>query len=218
MAVSQRARAQKKKPTTPAQKRTVKSARARPAVAVEDESYGDAPAPAESSTGIDRSSKRDGTRELTWAEFDAQVHALARAAKKFKPNAVVGIAHGGVFVGGAVASALSAEFFPVRITRRSRDTGTRTPPGISDDMPRELKGKRVLLVDDVAGSGDGLQMAARLAKAAGAKETMTCALIARPGGFAPDVSAFVTQTFFVFPWDYQSVVEDSRFDPDTSGA
>ncbi len=169
--------------------------------------------------GIDRSNRKVSTRELSWADFDRQVQALARASvKAFKPQAVVGIAHGGVFVGGAIASALKVDFYPVRITRRSRDMGVRTTPGLAEEMPAELKGKRVLLVDDVAGSGDGLEMARRLAKSAGASKLATAALISRPSGFTPDFVSFTEDTFFVFPWDYQAVVEDSRFDPDTAGA
>jgi len=191
----------------------------KPTVPDQFSAAGGMPTTAREALGVDRSNRRAVTRELSWAEFDRQVQLLARASlKAFKPSAVVGIAHGGVFVGGAIASALKVDFYPVRITRRSRDLGVRSTPGLSEDMPKELKGKRVLLVDDVAGSGDGLEMARRLAKSAGASKLATAALISRPGGFAPDFVAFTDDTFFVFPWDYQAVVEDSRFDPDTAGA
>lgn len=160
----------------------------------------------------DRSFSRHAAKELSWAEFDREVQALARKALGFKAEAVVGIAHGGVFVGGAVASALKVEFFPVRLTRRSRDSETRLPAGLSDDMPKELSGKRVLIVDDICSSGDSLEMATRLAKSAGATKVKTAALVTRPKGASPDFTAFSTDTFFVFPWDYQAVVEDERFE------
>lgn len=163
----------------------------------------------------DRSFSRHAAQELSWAEFDRQVQDLARKALGFKPEAVVGIAHGGVFVGGAVASALKVEFFPVRLTRRSRDSETRLPAGLSDDMPKELLGKRVLVVDDICSSGDSLEMATRLAKSAGATKVKTAALVTRPKGARPDFTAFTTDTFYVFPWDYQAVVEDERFETQT---
>lgn len=161
----------------------------------------------------DRSFSRREMQELDWAEFDRRVQQLARLAFSFKPEAVVGLAHGGVFVGGAVASALKAEFFPVRLTRRSRDSETRAPSGVRDDMPAELRGRRVLVVDDICSSGDSLEMATRLAKSAGAAKVKTAALVTRPSSPArPDFTAFTAETFFVFPWDYQAVVEDERFD------
>lgn len=163
--------------------------------------------------GSDYSGERKAIKELSWGDFDRQVQALARAAaKSFKPEAVVGLVHGGVFVGGALASALKAEFFPVRVTRRSRDTGRSSR--VTDDMPRELAGRRVLIVDDVASSGDSIEFATRLARTQGAKAIKSAALIARPGKFEPDFTAITSDEFFVFPWDYQDVVEDVRFEPE----
>jgi hypoxanthine phosphoribosyltransferase len=151
---------------------------------------------------------------MSWAQFDQLVQQMARAVLKFKPDAVVGVAHGGVFVGGALASALKREFFPVRISRRSRDSMLRPGPRLSGVMPRELKGRRVLIVDDIASSGDTLELAAAHAKTVGAKAVATAALVCRPHGFKPTFHALEEDTFFVFPWDYASVIEEApRFGP-----
>lgn len=177
------------------------------------------PSPPPLVSGSDRSTARHAAEELSWADFDRSVQGLAReAARRFKPQIIVGIAHGGVFVGGAIASALKAEFFPVRITRRSRDSGSRAYLGIAEAMPRELKGRRVLLVDDVAASGDSLELAVRLAREAGASRVATAALVKRPDGYAPDFFSRTCAQFIVFPWDYQDIAEDSQVDPDTAGA
>jgi hypothetical protein len=176
-------------------------------------------------TGKDQSRGRHaGIRELTWAEFDRAVQELAAAVRtSFQPQAVVGVAHGGVFVGGALSSALGCEFFPVRISRRSRDPGEgarSTSPKLAGEMPRELKGRRVLIVDDVASSGDTLELATQLARKVGAKQVETACLVARPEGFAPDYCALATAALVVFPWDYEPVTGDGRFDedPDKAGA
>lgn len=151
-----------------------------------------------------------GVKELQWGEFDRHVQAIARAVlKSFKPEVVVGLVHGGVFVGGALASALKAEFLPLRVTQRSRDGGSTRA---SDELTREVEGRRLLIVDDVASSGDSLVFATKLARTQGAKQIKTASLIARPGRFEPDFVAVTSDDFFVFPWDYQDVVEDRRFD------
>lgn len=161
--------------------------------------------------GIDRSGSHSTARELSWAEFDRVVQQLARElSKKFRPEAVVGVAHGGVFVGGALASALKVEFYPVRISRRSRDQGVAAAPKLSGVMPKELAGKRVAIVDDIAASGDTLELASELAKVAGAKAVATTALVCRPKGFKPDFYWQNSGTFFVFPWDYD-LSTDQRF-------
>ncbi|CAM4289097.1 phosphoribosyltransferase [Corallococcus exiguus] len=177
-------------------------------------------------TGRDQSRhKSTGVVELSWAEFDRKVQQLARTIRQaWEPQAVVGVAHGGVYVGGALAGALGCKFFPVRISRRSRDKAERTPergqPQVSEEMPLDIKGCRVLIVDDIASSGDTLELATALAKKVGAKEIRTACLIARPEGFTPDHVGLSTDSLFVFPWDYQPVMGDAHFDddPDKAGA
>lgn len=164
-----------------------------------------------SSPGTDFSRGKPQFQELTWGEFERCIHTLARAVQSFRAQAVVGLVHGGVFVGGALAKALKVEFYPVRMSRRSRDSGQVTEA--SDEMPQDLKGQRVLVVDDVASSGDSLEFATRLARARGVKAVKTVALMSRPNGFQPDYTALETSAVMVFPWDYQDVVEDKRFGP-----
>ncbi len=169
--------------------------------------------------GSDRSGSKSRVRELSWAEFDRMVQSLARSIRDtFKPQAVVGLAHGGVFAGGAVASALKCDFYPVRISRRSRDRVERARPKLSGTMPKELKGLRVLVVDDVAVSGDTLELACELARKRGVKQVKTASLLQREGGFEPDFSAMKTSDLVVFPWDYEQVVQEGRFDVDPSKA
>ena len=172
-------------------------------------------------TGRDQSRTRTSAQELTWADFDRSVQALARTLRDtWLPDAVVGVAHGGVFVGGALSSALKRDFYPVRISRRSRDHAARKQPRLAGEMPRELAGKRVLIVDDVASSGDTLELATALAHQVGAREVKTCCLVARQEGFTPDFSSMTAEHLVVFPWDYEEVAEDGRFDvdPDKAGA
>lgn len=185
-------------------------------------------------SGRDLSRQKSSVQELSWADFDKAVGTLARSIQKsFKPEVVVGVAHGGVFVGGALSSALGCEFFPVRISRRSRDKasapGAKKPPKalagnkpkLSGEMPKELKGRRVLIVDDVAASGDTLELATSLALKAGAKTVETACLVTRPQGFTPDHYALPTEALVVFPWDYESVADAQApddVDPDTAGA
>ena len=153
-------------------------------------------------------------REMSWSEFDRHVQTLAsRILRQFKPEAVVGVAHGGVFVGGAIASALGVQFFPVRISRRSRDRASRGKrPRATGEMPKELAGLRVLLVDDVAASGDTLELGAALLKKAKAKAVATACLVCKDQGYAPDFLALHEGRLVVFPWDYD-LVEDARFSP-----
>lgn len=113
---------------------------------------------------------------------------------------VIGVARGGVFAGSAVASALGAEFYPVRVEKRSRDVA---PLAEARTTLPDLTGKAVLVVDDVARTGATLAKARALAKKAGAKDVRTAVLVARPNGARPDFAAIETNELVLFGWDYQ---------------
>jgi hypoxanthine phosphoribosyltransferase len=148
-------------------------------------------------------SREGGVREITWAMFGDLARELAiRVSKKFEPDLVVGIAKGGVFVGGAVAAALKVEFLPVRLEKRSRDRAGTTRPRALDKLPN-LTGKRVLIVDDVAASGTTLAHARSLAKKAGAREIQAAVLTVRSDGAKPEWYALETDELVVYPWDYE---------------
>ncbi|HSM93464.1 MAG TPA: phosphoribosyltransferase [Anaeromyxobacteraceae bacterium] len=148
-----------------------------------------------------KSAPKRSMREIGWATFGELARQLAtRISKRFRPEAVLGIAKGGVFVGSAVASVLDTDFYPVRVESRRRDASPM--PEASEQFP-ELKGKRVLVVDDVCQTGATLAKARRQAKKAGAKDVRSATLVVRPGGARPDFHAVETSELVLFGWDYQ---------------
>ncbi|MGC4000394.1 MAG: phosphoribosyltransferase [Anaeromyxobacter sp.] len=157
---------------------------------------------------------RQGVQELGWAAFGEVVKTFAgQIAARFRPDVVVGIAKGGVFVGAALAVALQADFYPVRIAKRRRD------PQPSAPLPQlpDLTGKRVLVVDDVASSGATLARGRAVARKAGSRRVMTAVLVIRPGGARPDFSALETSDLVLFGWDYQLADRAAREDPGEVG-
>jgi hypoxanthine phosphoribosyltransferase len=146
-------------------------------------------------------SPKKPVREIPWATFGEISRQLAaRIGERFQPDLILGIAKGGVFVGGALAGALACDFVPIRVERRSRDAGP-LPEAVAK-LPA-LKGKRVLVVDDVANTGNTLLKGRALARKAGARDVRTAVLVARPRGFRPDWHAVETDALVLFGWDYQ---------------
>jgi len=142
-----------------------------------------------------RARPQSRVREISWAEFGGIARELAEAVgRRYRPDVVLGVVNGGVFVGGALAGSLGAEFLPAKIEKRSRIAGERLP---------SLKGKRVLAVDDVSVTGQTLGKATALALQAGAVEVRTAALVVRPKGNRTDFHAIETDEVVVFGWDYQ---------------
>ncbi len=162
-----------------------------------------------------RRAPKKAVRELGWAAFGEVARALAGCvAERFRPSVVVGIAKGGVFVGGALAAALGADFYPVRLEKRRRDAAQQQEAAA--ELP-SLKGRKVLVVDDVAATGATLAKGRALARKAGAKEVRTAVLVARPQGARPDFSAFETDDLVLFAWDYQLDQAGGPVDPGEVG-
>jgi hypoxanthine phosphoribosyltransferase len=159
---------------------------------------------------------RKAVRELGWAAFGEAARQLAaRISARYQPTVVLGIVKGGVFVGGALAAALHADFHAVRIEKRRRDAGARHQP--VEQLP-DLTGKRVLLVDDVCSTGSTLAKARAVARKAGARQVQTAVLVKRPGGARPDWSAFETDELVLFGWDYDlSATGSVAIDPGEVG-
>lgn len=164
----------------------------------------EAPQPPGSGEPGDRSERvSPGLRELVAGQLDAACRSLAQTiVRSFEPEMIVGLVKGGVYAGEELAAILGCEFVPVRLHARSRDHGFRAPVAESG-MPAEVEGKRILIVDDIPGTGETFEVAIEAAKAAGAVAIRTATLIARPGGYRPDFSAIETDDLVVFPWDYE---------------
>jgi hypothetical protein len=138
-------------------------------------------------------------REFTWFEFAEVVRDLAASiSAKFHPDIVLGVAKGGIALGGALAGPLQADFQPVRVEKRARDPNGRTTASVPD-----ARGRAVLVVDDVCSTGKTLAKARELARRSGARDVRSAVLVVRPRGSRPDWFALETDEVIVFPWDYQ---------------
>jgi len=145
----------------------------------------------------DERRRRRQVREVGWAEFgEISKHLADRIAAQFRPDVVLGIVNGGVFLGGALAAALRADFHALHVERDGRRRSVAEPPlGVA--------GRAVLVVDDVIVSGDTMAAAFRAARKAGARELRSATLVARPDGEHPDFHAIETDELVIFGWDYQ---------------
>lgn len=144
-----------------------------------------------------------GLKEMMGPQLEAACKTLATTVVRgFEPELVIGVVKGGVFAGEELASFLGCPFVPVRVHRRSRDGGSGSLQAEAG-MPAEVAGKRILIVDDIAGTGSTLTAAMAAAEEAGASSIRTATLVVRAGGYRPDFFVVETQDLVVFPWDYE---------------
>jgi hypothetical protein len=142
--------------------------------------------------------------------FGELCRALAlKVARDYDPDIVIGIARAGVIPAAVVASILDVEFHSIEIGRRGEDDEVRQRPEIFSAVPRELEGKRVLIVDEITTSGDTLRLALAAVRSAHPAEVRTATSFARNTGYQPDYSALTMDAEVIFPWDRQ-VFEDGE--------
>src|SRR5688500_5688305 len=103
---------------------------------------------------------RDQYLDLSWEMFGELCRALAlRVARDYDPEMVIGIARAGVIPGAVVASILREDFHSMKISRRDGDEQVRDRPAILSSAPATARRRRVLIVDEIASSGETLRMA-----------------------------------------------------------
>lgn len=146
--------------------------------------------------------KDDDFLELSWEMFGELCRALAmRATREYEPEVVVGIARAGVIPAAILASLLRLDFFSVNITRREGGERVRDRPAVLSEAPPQAEGKRVILVDEIATSGDTLRLALAALRSVGPADIRTATTFVRPMGYKPDHWALETDATIVFPWD-----------------
>lgn len=140
--------------------------------------------------------------DLSWEMFGELCRALAlKVARDFHPDLVIGIARAGVIPGAVVASILRVDFHSLKISRKEGDEVVRERPAILSAAPMQAAGKRVLLVDEIATSGETLRMALAAVRDVRPAEVRTATSFARTRGYKPDYFALATDATIVYPWD-----------------
>jgi hypothetical protein len=140
--------------------------------------------------------------DLSWEMFGELCRALAlRVARDYDPDLIVGIARAGVIPGAVVASILRVDFHSMKISRREGDEVVRQRPAILSAAPPQAAGRHVLLVDEIATSGETLRMALAAARDVRPAEVRTATTFARPRGYKPDYFALETDATIIYPWD-----------------
>ncbi|MDP2958810.1 MAG: phosphoribosyltransferase family protein [Longimicrobiales bacterium] len=146
--------------------------------------------------------------DLSWEMFGELCRALAlKVARDFHPDLVIGIARAGVIPGAVVASILRVDFHSLKISRKEGDEVVRDRPAILSAAPMQAAGKRVLLVDEIATSGQTLRMALAAVRDVRPAEVRTATSFARTRGYKPDYFALATDATIVYPWDRKVFVE-----------
>jgi hypoxanthine phosphoribosyltransferase len=148
---------------------------------------------------------------FTWEEFGEASRELAQqvADSGYATDIVIAIARGGMLLAGSISYALGVKSCGALNVEFYTGVGTRLPepiilPPMLDQV--SLRGKRILLVDDVSDSGRTLAMVIQLLEASGA-EVRTVVLYTKPGTVQEAHYTWRrTPKWINFPWSVQPPV------------
>jgi len=155
-------------------------------------------------TGFD---SEKGVIDVEWPFFGELARGLAlKVSREYDPEIVIGIATAGVVPGAVIAAILNREFHSMVVSRRFRSETIRESPAVLSAAPTDIRGKRVLIVDETCDSGDTLRLAVAAVKNAKAGDVKT-AVAFKTGSYKPDFHGLATQSTIILPWDREVIVD-----------
>jgi len=126
----------------------------------------------------------------------------------FKPQVIVGIARGGWIPARILSDVLYTNaMFNVRIEYYS-ELGIKGPePKVTQPLSVPIEGKRVLLVDEIADTGDSLIHGIDYIKKLGASEVRSAVLQLKPScRILPDYFIQKVDAWTVYPWEHRESI------------
>ncbi len=148
-----------------------------------------------------------GVFNVEWPLFGELSRSLAlKVARGYAPDIVIGVATAGVVPGAVIAAILDVEFHSILVSRRYRSDHVRETPAVFGQVPHEVRGRKVLLVDETCDSGATMRLAVSAVVNAGAAEVRT-AVAFRTGDYVPDSPALATPSPVILPWDREVLVD-----------
>ena len=154
----------------------------------------------------------------TWSQIYAMLLSQAEKIRRsgFKPDVIVGLTRGGWIPARVLSDLLEIpDLAVVRVEFYLGVAETCNKPVLTQRVSADVKGKKVLLVDDVADTGKRLQVAREHIRQKGATEVRIATVYRKPfSAVTPDYFEKETRRWVVFPWEttetLRKIVEKSR--------
>jgi hypoxanthine phosphoribosyltransferase len=152
---------------------------------------------------------------LTWEGFGTAVRELATlvADSSFRPEILVAVARGGLIPGGGLSYALGVKLTDAINVEFYTDVEETLPDPVllAPHLDTEsIRGRRILVVDDVADSGRTLALVLDLLQEHGAEARSAVIYGKSRSVVTPDYVWRQTDQWIVFPWSAEPPVSGSQ--------
>lgn len=146
-------------------------------------------------------------RYITWNDYGELASALANkiASSRKSFDIVVGVARGGIPVAMFVADRLGVKIDIINV-KSYVGVAKRVQPKIVSTLTEAVKGKRVLVVDDLVDEGDTMKTVLTYLNSEKPKLISTAVLFKKPWSkFDPKYYLESVDEWVVFPWEHGEV-------------
>lgn len=148
----------------------------------------------------------------SWEQIYDLLLNLAKKVLKanFMPDLIVGVSRGGWPPARIMSDLLEKpELASVKAEFYLGVDETKSEPIITQPVSASVEGKRVLVVDDVADTGESLRLVKSHLKEQGAKEVKLATIYYKPWSIlTPDWYLKETRAWVVFPWERKETVRN----------
>jgi len=140
---------------------------------------------------------------LSWDDGAKLTEELIEKTADYKPDVLIGVSRGGLVPLRIFSDITGIKKIGVLGIQFYKAIGkTNKFPEITHDMPLYIKGKKVLIIDDVADTGKSLVEARKYIEKKGAKEIRTATLHYKPTSeIKPDYYIATTTDWIIYPWE-----------------
>ncbi len=146
----------------------------------------------------------------TWNQlYELLLNQAHKVLQSGKPDLIIAIARGGTIPARILSDLLEIPYFSVQVKLYNDIAHAGAKPELKQPLTGSAKGKRVLLVDDIADSGRSLQFTVAYLKEEGAEQVQTATLYFKPTcAVPPDYYEKTTCNWVVFPWEYKETLRE----------
>jgi len=146
-------------------------------------------------------------RYIEWTDYGKLVAELIDRIRSRGQtfDLIIGIARGGIPVAMVIADQLEVQIDFINVKSYTGEAA-REKPRIISTLTEDVKGKRVLVVDDLIDEGDTMSTVLSYLKPKKPKSLSTAVLFKKPWSkHEPDYFLEVLDKWVVFPWEHAEV-------------
>lgn len=148
---------------------------------------------------------------LSWNKLHRDIIKLCSKIEesKYEPEILVAIARGGWVIGRIVSDILEIDnITDLHVSFYEDIKKTKKEPIILEGVGKEVKDKRVLIVDDISDTGESLRISVEYVKSKNPSKIKVATLYVKPWTkFWPDYYVRETDKWIIYPYEVKETVK-----------